>query len=144
MITYDGGTTGSSSGQINNYYSRFKIFIDGVQQTTTNSNSNFGITTGLVTSELQVAKLSSGGNTLRNNCKIDELALWDSDQSANISSIYNGGVPFNLNTLTDKPVHWSRMGDGDTYPNLTDSGTAGTLTWVMQFMTAADIVNDVP
>tara|TARA_Y100000592_G_C5446412_1_gene306240 strand:+ start:176 stop:1480 length:1305 start_codon:yes stop_codon:yes gene_type:complete len=144
LITYDGGTTGSSSGQINNYYSRFKIFIDGVQQTTTNSNSNFGITTGLVTSELQVAKLSSGGNTLRNNCKIDELALWDSDQSANISSIYNGGVPFNLNTLTDKPVHWSRMGDGDTYPNLTDSGTAGNLTWVMQFMTAADIVNDVP
>ena len=144
LITYDGGTTGSSSGQISNYYNRFKIFIDGVQQTTTNSNSNFGNTTGLVTSELQIGKLSTGGNTLRNNCKIDEWACWDSDESANISSIYNNGSPFDLNTLTNSPLHWSRMGDGDTYPNLTDSGSVGTLTWVMQFMTSADIVSDVP
>ncbi len=143
LVSYDGGTTGSSSGQISNYYSRFKIFIDGVQQTTNNSNSNFGTTTGLVTSELQIAKLSSG-NTLRNNCKIDEWACWDSDQSANISDIYNSGAPFNLSTLTNPPLHWSRMGDGDTYPNLTDSGTAASLTWIMSFMTAADIVNDVP
>jgi len=143
LVSYDGGTTGSSSGQISNYYSRFKIFIDGVQQTTTNSNSNFGTTTGLVTSELQIAKLSSG-NTLRNNCKIDEWSCWDSDQSSNISDIYNSGAPFNLSTLTNPPLHWSRMGDGDTYPNLTDSGTAASLTWIMSFMTAADIVNDVP
>ena len=30
FISYDGGTTGSSSGSINTYYTRFKIFIDGV------------------------------------------------------------------------------------------------------------------
>lgn len=144
LISYDGGTTGSSSGQINNYYSRFKIFIDGVQQTTTNSNSNFGTTTALTTSELQIGKLSTVGSTMRNNCKIDEFACWDSDQSSNISDIYNSGVPFNLSTLTNPPLHWSRMGDGDTFPNLLDSGTAASLTWVMQFMTLADIVNDVP
>ena len=144
LISYDGGTTGSSISDISNYYSRFKIFIDGVQQTTTNSNSNFGNTTGLVTSELQIGKLSTGRYTLRNNFKIDEWACWDSDQSANISDIYNNGSPFNLNNLINPPIHWSRMGDGDTYPNLTDSGTASSLTWVMQFMTSADIVNDVP
>ena len=144
IFTYDGGTTGSSSGQINNYYSRFKIFIDGVQQTTVNSNSNFGTTTGLITSELQIARLSSGGNTLRNNCKIDEWACWSSDESSSASNIYNNGVPFNLNSLANPPLHWSRMGDGDTFPNLIDSGSAASLTWVMQFMTAADIVNDVP
>jgi len=144
IFTYDGGTTGSSSGQINDYYSRFKIFIDGVQQTTNNTNSNFGTTTGLITSELQIAKLSSAGNTLRNNCKIDEWACWSSDESSNASNIYNSGLPFNLNTLANPPLHWARMGDGDTYPNLLDSGTAASLTWVMQFMTIADIVNDVP
>jgi hypothetical protein len=144
IFTYDGGTTGSSSGQINDYYSRFKIFIDGVQQTTNNSNSNFGTTTGLITSELQIAKLSSAGGTLRNNCFIDEWACWSSDESSDASNIYNSGVPFNLSTLSNPPLHWARMGDGDTYPNLLDSGSAGSLTWVMQFMTAADIVNDVP
>ena len=144
LFTYDGGTTGSSSGQINDYYSRFNIFIDGVPQNTVNANSNFGITTGLITSEIQIAKLSSAGSTLRNNCKIDELAFWDSDQSANIPDIYNGGSPTDLSLLSEPPIHWNRLGDGDIYPNLLDSGTAASLTWVMQFMTSADIVNDVP
>ena len=31
--TYNGGTTGASSGDINNYYNRFDLFIDGVSQT---------------------------------------------------------------------------------------------------------------
>jgi hypothetical protein len=30
---------------------------------------------------------------MRNNCRIDELAIWDSDQSSNASDIYNSGVP---------------------------------------------------
>ena len=42
MITYDGGTTGTSSGAINDSYSRFKIFIDGVQVATTNLSSGYG------------------------------------------------------------------------------------------------------
>ena len=38
VISYDGGTTGASSADVADYYSRFKMFINGVQQTTTNSN----------------------------------------------------------------------------------------------------------
>ena len=143
MITYDGGTTGSSSGQINNYYSRFKIFINGSQQTTSNSNSNFGNTNSLSGQNLRVGRYSSG-NYLRNNVKIDELAFWDSDQSGNISSIYNSGTPFDLSTLTNAPTNWSRMGDGDSYPLLQDSGTSNNLIWQMNSMTASDIVNDTP
>ena len=30
MISYDGGTTGSASGSLNDYYGRFKIYLDGV------------------------------------------------------------------------------------------------------------------
>jgi len=59
LITYDGGTTGSSSGSINSYYSRFSIYIDGVLQSTTNSNSNYGITTGLSGQNLRVGRYNS-------------------------------------------------------------------------------------
>jgi len=143
LITYDGGTTGSSSGDINLYYSRFKIFIDGVQQTTSNINSNFGNTTGLSGQNLRVGRYNSSGY-IRNNCKIDELSIWDSDQSSNISSIYNSGVPFDLSTLVTQPINWWRMGDGDTFPNLQDSGTASNCIFVMNNMTSSDIVNDTP
>ena len=81
---------------------------------------------------------------MRNNCRVDELAVWDSDQSSNISDIYNSGSVKDFDTLTDKPLHWWRMGDGDTFPNLVDSGTVGNCVFVMNNMTSADIVNDVP
>tara|TARA_R110002020_G_scaffold334555_4_gene549823 strand:+ start:221 stop:1543 length:1323 start_codon:yes stop_codon:yes gene_type:complete len=143
LITYDGGTTGASSGSISNYYSRFSIYIDGVAQTTTNSNSNFGITTGLTGGNFRVGRYNTG-SYMRNSCKVDELAIWDSDQSSNVSSIYNSGTPFDLSTLGTPPEHWWRMGDGDTYPNLQDGGDTGGCTFVMNSMTSADIVSDVP
>jgi len=143
LITYDGGTTGASSGDISDYYSRFSIYIDGVSQTTTNSNSNYGITTGLTGQNFRVGRYNSA-SYMRNSCLVDELAIWDSDQSSNVSSIYKNGTPFDLSTLGTQPKHWWRMGDGDTYPNLQDNGTEANCTLVMYNMTAADIVNDVP
>ena len=76
--------------------------------------------------------------------RVDELALFDSDQSANVSDIYNSGVPFDLSTLGTQPKHWWRMGDGDTYPYLQDNGTEANCIFQMYNMTAADIVSDVP
>ena len=142
MVTYDGGTTGSSSGSINDYYSRFKMFINGVEQTTTKTNNNFGNTTALTGTLIRVGRLADGSGYLRNSCKIDELAIFDGDQSANIADIYNGGTPFDLSTLGSSPSNWWRMGDGDTFPTLQDS--VGSLNLTMQNMTVADIVNDVP
>jgi len=142
LVTYDGGTTGSSSGSISDYYSRFKIFIDGSVQTTNNSNNNYGWTSGIDADNFRIGRFTSG-NYMR-DCRVDELAIFDSDQSSNISSIYNGGSPFDLSTLTTEPNHWWRMGDGDTYPNLQDNGTSANCVFVMYNMTAADIVNDVP
>ena len=142
VVTYDGGTTGSSSGSISNYYSRFDIYVNGSSQSTNNSNVNYGWSSAISGQNLRVGKLVSG-NTL-NGEKIDELAIWDSDQSSNISDIYNSGAPFDLSTLTTGPKHWWRMGDGDTFPNLQDSGSSANCVFVMNNMTSADIVNDVP
>ncbi len=143
LISYDGGTTGAASGSVGSYYGRFNIFIDGILQTTTNSNSNFGYTGSVDAINFRVGRYNSGGN-LRNGCKVDELALWGSDRSADISSIYNGGTPNDLNTLGTAPNHWWRMGDGDTYPFLLDTGTAANLIFIMYSMSSASIVNDTP
>jgi len=143
MVTYDGGTTGVASGSISDYYSRFTVFINGsdVISSGTWTQNNYGYSGAVDSDNLRVGRYSSG-NYMRNNAKVDELAVWDGDQSANISDIYNGGSPFDLDTLGASPSHWWRLGDGDTFPNLLDS--VGSATFVMNNMTAADIVNDVP
>jgi hypothetical protein len=143
LITYDGGTTGASSGSVNNYYSRFKFFIDDVQQTTINSNSNFGYTGGIIGQNLRVGRWNNG-QSLRNNCLVDELAVYDEDVSSLSSDIYNNGSAVDLMNLTTEPKHWWRMGDGDQYPYLFDVGSEANCIFIMNNMTVADIVSDVP
>ena len=145
LVSYDGGTTGSSSADITDYYSRFKVFINGVNVISagTWTHSNFGYTGAIDPDNLRVGRYASG-NYLKDNSKVDEIAVWDSDQSSNISDIYDSGNVKDFSTLTTQPKHWWRMGDGDTYPNLQDSGTEANCTFIMYNMTSADIVNDVP
>lgn len=144
MVSYDGGTTGSSSGELNDYYGRFKIYIDSILQTTTNQHSNFGTTTSLLSELFYIGKKGTGALHMKNSCKVDELSVWDSDQSSNVSSIYNSGSPHDLNLLASQPIHWWRLGDGDSYPILQDGGSGVSCNLVMNNMTIADIINDVP
>lgn len=140
MLTYDGGTTGAASGSVTSYYSRFAVYIDGSAQATSNSHSNYGWSGGIVGHNLRLGRFSSG-SYLR-TAYINELAIWGSDQSSNISTIYNGGSTHDLDLLATSPDHWWRMGDGDTYPFIQDN--IGTAIFQMYNMTAADIVSDVP
>ena len=145
VITYDGGTTGVASGSVNNYYNRFKFFIDGVDVSSSNvnSNNNFGYSGSIQPQNFRIGRFNNG-QSLRNNCRLDEFAVWDSDESANVSDIYNSGTPSDLSLLTTEPKHWWRMGDGDTYPYLFDNGSEANCIFVMNNMTSADIVSDTP
>lgn len=143
LVTYDGGTTGSSSADVNNYYGRFNLFIDGVDVSSSGtwSHTNYGITTALSGQNFRVGRYGSS-QYLQGGCKVNELAVWDSDQSANIAAIYNSGSTHDLSALGSAPSHWWRMGDGDTFSVIQDN--IGTADFVMYNMTVADIVSDVP
>ena len=50
------------------------------------------------------------------NGNIDEVARWhDTNQSANIGAIYNGGTPPDLSLLATQPTNWWRMGENGTW-----------------------------
>ena len=57
--------------------------------------------------------------------KMDEIALWDSDQTSNLATIYNSGVPADLSGLS--PTNWYRMGDvnGASGTTIADQGSGG-------------------
>jgi len=136
IITYDGGTTD------NDNYNRFEIWLNGVSQTTNNNEDNNGFSGEIKDEVYKLGETAYGGKHLRNNCNIDELAIWEGDETANIAVIYNSGSTHDLALLTSAPDHYYKMGDGDTYPTLQDN--VGSLDFTMNNMTAADIVNDVP
>ena len=134
LVTYDGGTTGAAE------YSRFNIYIDGVLQTTSDSNIGGGFS-GATGSDLWRFGRCAGNQWLRDG-RIDEVAIWGSDQSANVAAIYNTGSTHDLSLLASAPAHWWRMGDGDTYPTISDNVGAVDMTMTNQI--AGDIVTDAP
>ena len=142
IITYDGGTTGSNGGSINNYYSRFEIWLDGVSQTLNKENSNDGWDSSIKDEQFRIGEVVFGGKHMRNNDKVDEVAIWSSDQTVNVAAIYNSGTTHDLSALATPPDNWWRMGDADTFPTISDN--IGSLDFTMFNMTVGDIVNDTP
>lgn len=76
---------------------------------------------------------------------LDEVAIYDKElSSSEVSDIYNSGAPLDLTTLSSNTnlQSWWRMGDGDTYPTITDN--KGSVNGTMTNMESGDIVSDVP
>jgi hypothetical protein len=110
-----------------------KAMVNGVLlPNSTFTNINYTFYTGLV------AALGPYGFA---NVKIDEIAFWTSDQSANFSTMYNLGKPGDLTSLS--PFNWYRMGDGDSAPTIIDYGTNGN-NGTMFNMSNNNFTTDVP
>ena len=89
------------------------IYVDGVQNTTFTDTSN-GYST-----RFSIWAGGRGRWSGYGDCLIDELATWDSAlTAANISTIYNSGVPGDITSLS--PLVWYRMGDGTEAGSGTD------------------------
>jgi hypothetical protein len=141
-IRYDGGTTGSSSGSLNNYYSRFTVTVDNAAQTMSNNHTNNGWGNAITVAVFELGRFVN--STPLNGEKLCQFAVFDSDSDATTAELYNSGSPFDLNTLTNGPSHWWKMGDGDTFSTLIDHAIGGNTDLTMNNMTIADIVTDSP
>jgi hypothetical protein len=121
--------------QSGDFYSRFKCYVNGAEVALAGSISGNGWGESIDSERLYFGKGASG-------MIVDEWALYSGDQSAIAADFYNSANGDDLNELSVQPSHWWRMGDGDTFPNISDKIGSAHLTMVN--MTIADIVNDVP
>ena len=125
-----------------------RVFINGVNKTAV---SNLGTRTAFSTStdSLIIGEEKLGYLTPFLG-KMDEVAIWaGTDLRNDISTIYNCGVPNNLNDngLT-APTTWFRMGEAATFDgirdwNLVDQGTGGNDA-TSQNVADSERVTDVP
>lgn len=118
--------------------STMKIYINGTLNNSI-SLSNATGTLGLRTSDVLIGRrlIGSASDGFFNG-GVDEVAVWNSDQSANASAI-GGTIPTDLSAYN--PTSFWRCGDGDTAPTLTDNGSGGNDGTMTNFSTFS---TDVP
>ena len=115
-----------------------KIYVDGVRVDDTTDTNGTYVAMHNTTADVYIGQIAS---TFANGA-MDEVAIFSSELSqSDITSIYNSGVPNDLSSLS--PLSWWRMGDGDTFPTLTDNGSGGN-DGTMTNMTSGNIITDVP
>lgn len=151
LITYTGGDTGNNSANISTYHNQFKIFLDGTQVSTTNTNGNYGYTGSLDgtsnnSSPLRIMK-KGYFSSFAPYLYIDEMSFWDSDRSSDSTILYNNGTPLDLTTLyTPLYSDYYRFGDGtldiSSFPEMSNLGLGPNLTMVSG--TVAKYITDVP
>ena len=106
------------------------IFRNGSAFSSSQNNSN----------TLTLLTIGKRGN-LEYTGSLDEIAFWTSDQSSNVSSIYNGGEP---TTITGASAHW-RMGENATFStNWTVPDQVGSNDGTSANMDLADLEGDAP
>ena len=131
VVTFDGAESDNAQ--------KVKVYVNGSALTNTSSGAAF-TNLNTTTSDFHIASFNSSNEFAGN---IDEFSIYDYTLTqANVNTIFNSGVPNNLANLTTPPIHWWRMGDGDTFPTLTDN--SGSNNGTMTNMTSGDIVEDVP
>jgi hypothetical protein len=95
--------------------STIRCFTDGANEVNIATDFRYapGWNGGAYQGGLQYIGNRGGGTFPGFNGSIDEFAVWNDDQSSNVSTIYNGGVP---NDLTDlSPDYWLRNGDNGSW-----------------------------
>ena len=128
--TYDG--SGGSTA-----YNGMTLYINGVSESVSTSGGSYTAMSN-TSQRVEIGKYAS--NELLGN--IDEVSIFNTELSAsNVTSIYNSGTPNDISAMSGL-VSWWRMGDGDTYPTITDN--AGSNDGLMKNMSSANFVADVP
>lgn len=132
-VTYDGSST--AAGLI--------VYVDGQVKARTVGYDNLNATI------TNAASLWFGGRDTGTNQNyltgdLDEIAFYNIALTAGqVTALYNGGTPTDLRNVSSPPpaslTGWWRMGDGDTYPTLTDRSTGGH-NGTMTNMSAGSIV----
>lgn len=105
---------------------RAKAWVNGVAQLTSSGFSGF-IPTGTLSSSTWPLSIGAQPTGRFGAQAIDEICVYNSALTGtHATALYNAGTPTDPRTITGSTnlVHYWRMGDGDTFPNIQDQITS--------------------
>ena len=141
LITYDGGLTGNASADVSNYITAFTFSINGVNGSSQAAHGNYGWTGNIIADRFRVGRLIGATTSAYvNGGSVNQVAIWDTDESANLATIYNSGNTQDLSLLASAPAHYYEIETSvTTIPDLVGSANLTGFNF-----SNTDLVTDTP
>ena len=141
LVTYDGGLTGNASGNIADYILAFSMTVNGSTSGISPTHANFGYTGSIAPDNFRIGKLDGAttSSPLLDGI-VNQVAIWNTDESSNLATIYNSGAPQDLSLLSSAPTHLYEVEASVT--SILDLTGSADLTGYN--FAISDLVSDVP
>ena len=136
LLTYSGADTLVSAGGV----SAFTMAINGATGISQVQATGGGYSGTIVADRFRIGRLDGATTSQYYSGAVNQVAIWDTDESANLATIYNSGATQDLSGLTSAPVHNYEIENSVT----TISDLAGSADLTGFNFSNTDLVNDTP
>ena len=137
LVTYSGADTLIANGGA----TAFSMFINGVNGTSQLQQTGGGFSANIPADKFRLGRLL-GATTSQylSDGIVNQVAIFNTDESANISTIYNSGATQDLSLLSSAPVHYYEMENSvTTIPDIIGSADLTGFNF-----NNVDLVTDTP
>jgi len=137
LVTYDGGDTLTANGGA----TAFTMSINGANGISQIQAQGGGFSDALVSDRFRIGRLDGPTtNQYISDGIVNQIAIFETDERANLATIYNSGATQDLSGLASAPVHYYEIEDSETTVN----DLTGSANLVGFNFTASDLVTDTP
>ena len=140
LLTYGGGLTGNVQGDFSNYVAEFTVSINGANAISQIQQGNYGYTGSILDEKFQVGRSLSSAPDNAIDTIVNQIAIWGTDESSNLATIYNSGATQDLTLLASPPLHFYEIETSIT----TVADTVGSADLTAFNFQNADLVTDAP
>ena len=137
LLTYSGADTLISAGAA----TAFQMYINGANGVSQIQATGGGYSGNIPADKFRIGRLlGSTTSQYLSDGIVNQIAIWGTDESANLATIYNSGATHDLSQLASAPVHYYEIEASET--TVTDKIGSANLTGFN--FTASDLVTDTP
>ena len=137
LVTYSGADTLIANGGA----TAFSMFINGVNGTSQLQQTGGGHSGNIPADKFRIGRLL-GATTSQylSDGIVNQVAIFNTDESANVATIYNSGATQDLSLLSSTPVHYYEIETSvTTIPDLVGSASLTGYNFA-----ASDLISDTP
>ena len=136
LVTYSGADSLTAAGGA----TAFWMYVNGANGTSQIQATGGGYSGSIVADMFRIGRLDGSTTQYLSDGIVNQIAIWGTDESANLATIYNSGATHDLSQLASAPVHYYEIEGSET----TVTDLTGSANLVGFNFTASDLVTDTP